>query len=84
MLKTETNTLVMEGRVTAAAGRAEKTSAHPGPSLVADFEHGQWWVTCNVCGAQWSVVDAEGGTAVDGFFFERVTEGDGFCEEEGY
>lgn len=38
------------------------------------FEHDQWWVSCD-CGAQWSVHDAEGGDAVDGFGFEQVSEG---------
>lgn len=40
-----------------------------------DFEHGCWWVTDLVSGAQWAVVDAHGGHSVDGFDFEQVTEG---------
>jgi len=73
MLKTETNTKRMEKRVLAAArvslGRR---------GLGATFEHGQWWVYSVVSGAQWSVVDAEGGPSIDGFDFEQVTmrEGD--------
>lgn len=41
----------------------------------AHFEHGQLWITCTD-GAAWSVVDAEGGPAVNGFDFEQVSEGD--------
>jgi hypothetical protein len=45
-------------------------------NLSADFEHGQWWITDLDSGAQWSVVDAEGGNSIDGFDFEQVTQGD--------
>lgn len=45
-------------------------------NLLAFYEHGQWWVEYPPSGAQWSVVDASGGRSVDGFDFERVTEGD--------
>ena len=48
--------------------------ALPGRRLQVDFEHGQWWVTDVDKGGQWSVVDAVGGSSVDGFDFERVTE----------
>ena len=44
--------------------------------LEADYEHGQWWITDLDSGRQWSVVDAEGGPAVDGFDFELVSDGD--------
>ena len=44
--------------------------------LSAVYEHGQWWVEHRPSGAQWSVVDAEGGGSVDGFDFEQVTQGD--------
>ncbi|GEM_PF-1231844 len=37
------------------------------------FEHGQLWII-GPNGGQWSVVDASGGPAVDGFDFETVTE----------
>jgi len=40
-----------------------------------NFEHGQLWIRC-ICGACWSVVDAEGGPAIDGFYFERVSDGE--------
>ncbi len=79
-LKTETNTIEMERRVMAAAVRlvASRGVHH---HLSVDFEHGQWWVSCTDCGAQWSVVDAEGGRAVEGFDLEQVTDGDESCEE---
>jgi hypothetical protein len=71
MLKTETNTGKMEKRIRAAASkRFGKRSG-----VNTNFEHGQWWVTL-VSGAQYSVVDAEGGPAIDGFDFEQVTEAD--------
>jgi len=49
------------------------------------YEHGHWWVECKQTGAQWSVVDSEGGPTVYvdgpdgqqiGFDFEQVTEGE--------
>jgi ribosomal protein S27E len=51
--------------------------AHSHPCFTV-FEHGQWWVTCNACGAAWSCVDASGGPSVDGFDFEQVSEGEEF------
>lgn len=72
MLKTETNTQTMDRRVL----RAAKERLGKKHSLVSWFEHGQWWIEDKVSGAQWSVVDAEGGTSVDGFDFEQVTQGD--------
>lgn len=41
------------------------------------FEHGQLWINGND-GSAWSVVDAEGGPAVDGFDFEQVSEPEEF------
>ena len=73
MLKTETNTLDMESQIRKAAYEALSIR---GGQLQSDFEHGQWWITNQESGAQWSVVDAEGGLSVDGFDFEQVTEGD--------
>lgn len=67
-LKTETNTNAMERRIRSAARTA---LGHR--RLQADFEHGQWWMTDLRSGAQWSVVDAEGGNSVDGLDFEMVT-----------
>jgi hypothetical protein len=83
MLKTETNTAAMERQVMKAAedyfwsGPGERFHA-----LSVHFEHGQWWVTCPACGAQWSVCDATGGRSVGGFDFEQVTEGDDYCRPE--
>lgn len=75
VLKTERNTQAMQARVLRAFRRWYGTpilGIHP----QADFEHGQWWITNVLSGRQWSVVDAEGGRAVDGFDFEMVTNGD--------
>ena len=69
-LKTETNTPAMARRVKAAAGQVLDGR------LQADFEHGQWWITAIDTGAQWSVCDAEGKCAVDGFCFEQVSYGE--------
>lgn len=40
------------------------------------FEHGQLWIVNATTGAQWSAVDAEGGSSVNGFDFEQVAFGD--------
>ena len=45
-------------------------------TLSVDYEHGQWWVTILETGAQYSVVDAEGGDSIDGYDFEQVTLGE--------
>jgi len=68
-LKTETNTKRMESAVRGAARKILGKRR-----IEADFEHGQWWVTDLDSGAQWSVVDAEGGRAVNGLDFEQVTD----------
>lgn len=73
-LNTETCTAEMEQRIEHAFGcHAEGIGRK---RLGFDFEHGQWWVTDLDTGAQWSVCDAEGDDSVDGFDFERVTQGD--------
>ena len=74
-LKTEINTPEMEARILDAA----EGPLNPPHALnfSADFEHGQWWVTCAACGAQWSVVDAN---TPSGFDFEAVSEGDSYCQ----
>ena len=71
MLNTETNTKAMEARVLRAAHHVLRLR-----KLVADFEHGQWWVTNLESGAQWSVVDCETADGVFYFDFEKVTEGE--------
>ena len=43
-----------------------------------DFEHGHWWVTCSMCGAQWDAVDV----SPTGFDFEQVTQGDGHEDDD--
>ena len=73
MLKTE-NPNTSERRILSAA-RARLYRPRSRQPLLAFFEHGQWWVENRDTGAQWSVVDAEGGQSVDGFDFENVTEG---------
>ncbi len=76
--KTETNTLNMAKRVRSAF--LESKNVHGDEDFQVNFEHGQWWVTCLRCVAQWSVCDAEGGDSIDGFCFEQVSDGDGCCE----
>lgn len=71
-LKTEQNTPQIEKRIREAFANSSLYTHTCDPF----FEHGQWWVGCPACGAQWSVVDAEGGTSVDGFDFEEVTRGE--------
>ena len=68
MLKTEQNTRAMENKVL----RAARKYFHRRKGISAHFEHGQWWVSLTD-GSQYSVVDAGGGPAVDGFDFEMVT-----------
>jgi hypothetical protein len=79
-LKTETDTPEMHARIVEAFRVFGQLSWQPralsSAPFAVDFEHGQWWVTVNGSGAQYSVVDAEGRTAVDGFDFEQVTEGE--------
>jgi hypothetical protein len=70
-LLTETNNTAIKRRVRAAAIKALGLSAR---TIQADFEHGQWWITHRPTGAQWSVVDAVGYPAINGFDFEQVTE----------
>lgn len=71
MLKTEQNTPKMREKVLTAARKYFRKNK----GINAFFEHGQWWVGLDN-GAQYSVVDAEGGPAVNGFDFEMVTEPD--------
>jgi hypothetical protein len=55
--------------------------------LEVDFEHGQNFVTCLDCGAQWSVhdvgdqdYDPDSGEEYQGTFdFEEVSQGDEYC-----
>lgn len=77
-LKSETNTLVIEQRIMMAAIRGVQWVGNH-HHIDVSFGHGQWWVSCRDCGAQWSVVDQEGGGDIDGFGFEQVSEGDESC-----
>lgn len=71
-LKTETETTAIRLRILRAFRKQQRRRLH----IVADFEHGQWWISHLPSGAQWSVVDAEGGLSVDGFDFEQVSDGE--------
>lgn len=75
-LKTETNTPAMERRILRAFLAFRDYDIAHARQISVDFEHGQWWVTDKPSGAAWSVVDAEGRGAIDGFDFERITQGD--------
>ena len=81
MLKTEHDSPDMAERIAVAWDVSPVAVGHEEEPQV-DYEHGQHWITCRPCGAQWSVVDAEGGPAIDGFDFEEVSDGDGSCLEE--
>ena len=50
-------------------------------NIQAAFEHGQHFINCLACGAQWSVNDSEPG--IDGFGFEELSEGDDSCHITG-
>lgn len=78
MLITEQNTLKARAAITNAATRILQRRKHRRHlHLHIDFEHGQHWVTCRDCGAQWSANDSN---EPHGFSFEEVTRGDGFCD----
>ena len=68
MLKCETNTPQMAGRILSASYKFFKGAG------VFDvyFEHGQWWLFEISSDRTFSVVDAEGGNSVNGFDFEEV------------
>lgn len=51
---------------------SDLAKAHEDAAFSTDFEHGQWWVTCRPCGAQYSVSDALPGIVC----FEEVTRGE--------
>lgn len=75
-LKSETETPEMERRVLRAFLAFRDYDPPHARQISVDFEHGHWWVTDKPTGAQWSVVDAKGGCAIDGFDFERVSQGE--------
>jgi cytosine/adenosine deaminase-related metal-dependent hydrolase len=70
MLNCETNTARMQARVMTAARKFFRQRK----DLHAVFEHGQWWMlnTRPDETETYSVNDAEGPGATDGFFFEPL------------
>lgn len=72
-LKTEINTSEMEDRIHAAFSVSDYAGADG--DFSSSFEHGQWWIETDK-GRVYSVVDAVGGAAIDGFDFECVSEGE--------
>lgn len=44
-------------------------------NVTACYEHGQWWATCNACGAWWSIVDCN----EDELDLEEIDAGDESC-----
>jgi hypothetical protein len=76
MLQSTVNTRQVSVKVEKAFRRWHiNATGHRPQGMNTYFEHGQWWVTL-LSGAAYSVVDAEGGDAVNGFSFEQVSEGD--------
>lgn len=69
MLSSEKETNATRDRVM----RAARAILGNRKRLWAFFEHGHWWVEDRETGEQWDAVDAEGGTSVDGFDFERMS-----------
>jgi hypothetical protein len=80
-LQTEQETPEMEERIfnafavsdAAATLNLDVDSDPPHDGYGVVFEHGQWWINADN-GAQWSVCDATGGDAIDGFTFEQISE----------
>lgn len=68
MLKCENNTPQMAGRIL----RAAYACFNGAGVFDAYFEHGQWWLFDIANDRTFSVCDADGGDAVDGFSFEEV------------
>lgn len=72
MLNSTVNTPKMGERVKRAASKiADVNEKH----VAVFFEHGNWWVhmvSGKLDGAEYSVVDAEGGESVDGFDLEEI------------
>ena len=70
VLMTETNAPTIYRRVLRAAAARLGRGRYQ-----ADFEHGQWWLTCLPTGRQWSVVDCETQDGISYLDFELVTRG---------
>ena len=60
-----------------------QTAPHPDEDhkTTRHHEHGRDWLTCNRCGASWSVHEIDAPTGPSQEDFERIDEGDGYCEE---
>jgi hypothetical protein len=69
-LQTEQNTREMELEVMSL----DPDDGYEHESLSANFEHGQWWLMCDACGASWSVVDVNNDIGL-----ERIDQGDNSC-----
>ena len=65
------NTLKADRMIRGHFEDSDIAKAHQDSPFDTFFEHGQWWVTCLACGAQWGACDSS-----DGFDFEQVTEGE--------
>lgn len=83
MLKCEDRSVETRDAIIEAARQAYIQPPHRCEFI---FEHGQWYVSCLDCGAQWAVNDAEGPGSYNGFDFEQVTPPDEryyeYCAEE--
>ena len=69
-LKSETNSPAMEVRILRAFQVSDHYEPEDYPSTT--FEHGQWWIVLGWSGKVFSVVDATGGSSIDGFDFEET------------
>ena len=79
-LLTETNTNEIRER---NSQEAEQAIGDEHKRNDVHFEHGQHWVTCLDCGAQWSVCDVSDEADGDALFtFEMVSDGDESCALE--
>ncbi|MGC2234078.1 MAG: hypothetical protein WBA09_21440, partial [Candidatus Acidiferrum sp.] len=83
-LKTEQDTPEIAGDVEDLIRSHDLTMDHEKAHPV--FEHGQWWVVCDACGAIWNVVDAEGANVVPdlGLDLEEIETGDGSCSDNAH
>ncbi len=71
ILRSTRHTTTVEREVRSAARAILKIKPR---NLRTIYEHASWWVEDAGTGAQWMVVDAIGGEAVNGFDFEQVSD----------
>lgn len=50
--------------------------------ISVDFEHGQWFITCLDCGAQWAANEAENRSGEEYYHFDRISFGDEYCYDK--